>query len=596
MFKQSAILSIIWAGSSFLVTATQAQSVALRAPSEVPAHMALSVNVGASDSELLAAMLAGRFAQNTDNPDLAAKAWARAYVRRPDDGALLARAVSANLKAGDLATAVALSKMAAPDLLSDYAALTLAVDAFAQGRFSEVMRRLEARTFQPSLGLFADHLRAYALLAQNEPEKAVRLVPSPTGNQRLARAAAMSRAMIMQQAGLELEAAAVFDATITATDPWPLGVRAFGDWLVTTNRAPFAIQHYKSLIRRGGSNTSFYAIELARVQNGALPQAPKDLRAVAASGLTTVAQGLALEGGGATFSVLLHLVHHLDPRSDEVGLVLANYLIDQGLGELAQPLLTKILPTSPDYVLARTELVWFVFQEDQARAVSLARETLQALPSDPMAQRLLADVLSANRDDHEAEMLYSDLIGRSEASGPFKPDNWPLYFGRGGARERQGNWAGALSDFRFANAAAPNHPSVLNYLGYAFADRGENIDEAIVMLRTAVRINPKSGAIMDSLGWAYFRAGRYEDAISTLETAASLSPDLVEISDHLGDAYWRSGRDIEARLEWMRTLRLNPSRLQAEAIAIKLRDGLPPDPNDAARQALATHSGPLVQR
>jgi hypothetical protein len=107
----------------------------------------------------------------------------------------------------------------------------------------------------------------------------------------------------------------------------------------------------------------------------------------------------------------------------------------------------------------------------------------------------------------------------------------------------------------------------LNYLGYAMADRGENLDEALGMLRNAMRLRPRSGAILDSYGWALFKSGRYEEAATILERAAGLAPNLAEVADHLGDVYWRTGRQEEARradlIKQIRALELVPRKREA---------------------------------
>jgi Flp pilus assembly protein TadD len=486
--------------------------------------------------------------------------------------------------------------MAAPALRNEEAALVLAVDAFAQGRFVEVSRALAGRNYQPSQRIFADHLAAYGLLGQNKSNEAIDLALRVTGIPVLDKATLMSRAMILNGAGRGSEAAILFQSALDTNVAWPVGVRAYGDWLLANNRKADAVAMYQRLVRAGGIEAGGFAASLSMVQSGQLSRSNQDLRAIAAAGLVTIAQSLAADGRGGTPVTLFNLIAYLDPRSDAVAIVLADQLISESRSSLAKPILMRIRPSSPDYLAARTELVWLVFSDDQAAAVALARETLRLLPNNVAASRLLADVLAANRDDQEAEALYSILIDKSIAADQDESESWPLYFGRGGARERQGNWVGALSDLRFAKTAAPNQPSVLNYLGYAMADRGENIDEALAMLRTAVRLRPRSGSILDSLGWALFRAGRYEEAVSTLEAASSMSPALAEITDHLGDAYWRTGREDEARMEWTRTLRLETTAKQRESVAAKLRDGLPPETAGATSLTITAQPSATTQR
>ena len=52
-------------------------------------------------------------------------------------------------------------------------------------------------------------------------------------------------------------------------------------------------------------------------------------------------------------------------------------------------------------------------------------------------------------------------------------------------------------------------------------------------------MRPYDGYIVDSVGWAYYRLGRYDDAAQTLEAAVLLVPGDPTINDHLGDACGR---------------------------------------------------------
>ena len=79
--------------------------------------------------------------------------------------------------------------------------------------------------------------------------------------------------------------------------------------------------------------------------------------------------------------------------------------------------------------------------------------------------------------------------------------------------ERSKRWPEAEADFQQALKINPDQPQVLNYLGYSWVDRGINLDEALDMIKTAVDLRPNDGYIVDSLGWAYYRLGRYEEAV-----------------------------------------------------------------------------------
>jgi Flp pilus assembly protein TadD len=123
---------------------------------------------------------------------------------------------------------------------------------------------------------------------------------------------------------------------------------------------------------------------------------------------------------------------------------------------------------------------------------------------------------------------------------------------------------------------SPDQPEVLNYLGYTWVDRGENLEQALEMLLRAFNARPSSGAILDSVGWAYYRMGNYPQALAYLETAIQVSPTDPTLNDHLGDIYWRLERRIEARFQWQRALTLEPD--EAALIEAKLENGLPAEP------------------
>lgn len=128
----------------------------------------------------------------------------------------------------------------------------------------------------------------------------------------------------------------------------------------------------------------------------------------------------------------------------------------------------------------------------------------------------------------------------------------------------------------------PDDPDVLNFLAYSWVERGINLERGFEMLNRAVEMRPESGAIIDSLGWAYYQLGEYEEALPHLERAFQLNPWSWEIAEHVGDVYWQLDREREAVYFWERALDLpDIPEDHVEAIAVKLEEGLPDD-DDAA--------------
>ncbi len=98
----------------------------------------------------------------------------------------------------------------------------------------------------------------------------------------------------------------------------------------------------------------------------------------------------------------------------------------------------------------------------------------------------------------------------------------------------------------------PDDVSADNDLGYLWADQGKHLQRALRMIRLAVAAEPENSAYRDSLGWAFFRLGRFPEAVAELEKAArDKEPDAM-IFDHLGDACLRAGQVDRAHDAWRR--------------------------------------------
>ena len=191
----------------------------------------------------------------------------------------------------------------------------------------------------------------------------------------------------------------------------------------------------------------------------------------------------------------------------------------------------------------------------------------------------IGDILRSHKRFAEAVGAYDQAAAR--VSDP-QPEDWHLFYSRGVAEERSSNWPRAEADLKKALALQPNQPLVLNYLGYSWIDKGQNLNDALGMIKHAVDLQPNDGYIVDSLGWAYFRLHDFDHATEYLERAIELLPEDPTINDHLGDAYWRTGRLAEARYQWQRALQFQPEADEVKGIETKLDHGLGALPTSAS--------------
>lgn len=137
------------------------------------------------------------------------------------------------------------------------------------------------------------------------------------------------------------------------------------------------------------------------------------------------------------------------------------------------------------------------------------------------------------------------------------PGNSDLLYARALVAERLGRLDQLEADLKVILEIEPDNAHALNALGFTLADQTDRIEEAYGYLKRAIEIMPEDPAIIDSLGWVYYRMGNYEEAIRLLRTALSRFDD-AEIAAHLGEVLWVNGQQQEARGIWQKALKKSP--------------------------------------
>ena len=134
------------------------------------------------------------------------------------------------------------------------------------------------------------------------------------------------------------------------------------------------------------------------------------------------------------------------------------------------------------------------------------------------------------------------------------PRDEELLYALGATYLRAGQFDAAVAQMRALLALHPDHAEALNFVGYAFAERGTRLDEAERLLRRAHALQPRSGHVLDSLGWVLFRRGEYAQAAELFERADALAGGDAVILEHLGDTYRALARTAEAAHAYHRAL------------------------------------------
>ncbi|MCK4340395.1 MAG: tetratricopeptide repeat protein [Phycisphaerae bacterium] len=247
-----------------------------------------------------------------------------------------------------------------------------------------------------------------------------------------------------------------------------------------------------------------------------------------------------------------------NPRLQEwlIKLLLASGEVDEALERLGE-----YIPRTPEDI----ELVLTLRARCYAAGEHLdkALGDLTKLLNEPFIR---TDSAATARVRYQIIMLLID--GQDEQRAVTLCDEWLA----GGNVDDRGLQFGVLSLKRIALLSAeredehiavteqvlelqPRDSGLNNDLGYSWADRGENLDRALEMIKLAVAVEPLNPAYLDSLGWAYYKLGDYDDARLYLLRSVQLreGQDAV-VFDHLGDAEYRLGDHGAARRDWRKAL------------------------------------------
>jgi tetratricopeptide (TPR) repeat protein len=388
----------------------------------------------------------------------------------------------------------------------------------------------------------------------------------------------LDQGLLFERAHRYGEAETDFKAATSTGVRGELGALAYGGFLERRGRRSDAVAVYDEALAQDPDSIALKSARARAEAGREAPPAPTVRQGAAQAMLAPAAVMISAKQSQVALAYL-RLILKLDPQRDEAWVMVGDLLAAQGDVPGSRDAYARPRPGSTEYVTAQSKLAWSYQNDgDKDLALKIAREA--AATGSVEGRMTLADLLRADERYAESADVLTSLIAEQK-----KPD-WRLLYARGVAYERTDRWPQAEADLKAALAQQPDDPELLNYLGYSWIDRNENLKEAMAMVERAVASDPRSGAMVDSLGWAYYRLGDYKTAVEKLEEAVELDAGDPEINNHLGDAYWKVGRRDEALFQWRRVLTLQPdAKMKSEAEA-KIASAQGPD---GPTQKLAEH-------
>jgi tetratricopeptide (TPR) repeat protein len=246
----------------------------------------------------------------------------------------------------------------------------------------------------------------------------------------------------------------------------------------------------------------------------------------------------------------------------------------------------KMIPLAGDNTRTGFQNVIDTYRDAKqwAQATAVAREAVQKLPDDRDLRMVLdaqladtsdpdkpiADVRSLLKGTPEDRDVYIRLaimytrlkrwsdaeesLDKAERLSTKPEDKEYVFYLRGDTFQREKKFDAAEAEFKKILAANPQNAATLNYLGYMNADRDVRLEESLNYIKQAVTLEPTDGAYLDSLGWAYFKLGKYELAEENLTKASLRMGADPTVQDHLGDLYQKTGRLKLAAAHWERAV------------------------------------------
>ncbi|WP_417249736.1 tetratricopeptide repeat protein [Celeribacter sp.] len=494
----------------------------------------------------------------------------RALVSAPKDPQLLEALIAANMSRGEFAGNVAQARaLLAQEPSNQAASMSLITTQFAEGNYDAVLETYAAgAAISPVVDEF---VKSWALVGQGNIGAAFEGFDQAVKNEPAANFfAPYNNALAYTLVG-DFETAEKLlaeDAVAQTRDSLLLRMQL----LSQLERGNEALVLFDAML----GDTADPELISTRERLEAGERLPVTAISSAQDGLAEVfyAVALALTAGESDAFTLLYAQMALELRPDRAQyILLVGELLEKLENyELAAGVYAKMSSDDPNYHLAelgRARTLREAGREDAE--LEVLTQLSKNRPQIADVHVALGDALRRRDAHEEAVEAYTKAIDLVET--PTRAQ-WPLFFTRGIAYERQGKWPKAEADLRKALELEPGQPSVLNYLGYSFLEMKINLDEAMDMIRRASNARPNDGYITDSLAWGLYRLGRYEEALPPMERAVELMPVDPIVNDHLGDVYWAVGREREARFQWQRAMSFDPEEKDAERIRRKLDIGL----------------------
>lgn len=494
------------------------------------------------------AYVAARAASISGDHAEAANIYAR-LASGSNDTDLRQAAISEAISAGDMDQALRLSEQMPPTERSLYSRLLLVSDALKRGDDAEAVKLLGKSGAKSDLSFWSPLVEAWDLAERRDSAGSLAALSKVPRTSALASFVDEESALILLKLGKTVQAQPYARLAVERAGARKLRVRL-----------AFAAGFEAAGDRAGAQGLiagvpGFSPALSEELDSGRLKTMIIDTSAKAFSE-QLIALALEMEHSQNSPDTPLYIARiacFAAPGNDSATILLATLLTEQDRFDDALAALRSVAPDSPlssEALDAQARALIDSKRFDEALALATKDIRNRDSTSDDFAR--LGDVYAAMKRPGEAADAYGHALERSADAGASA--RWPLLLLEANSLQSAGRWPEAKAALEAAIALAPNQPLILNFLGYATLQHGENLNTAEALIRKASELAPDNASITDSLGWALYKRGRTDEAITVLQKAAVGDPAQSDIQEHLGDALYSAGLRFEARFAWQAAL------------------------------------------
>lgn len=249
------------------------------------------------------------------------------------------------------------------------------------------------------------------------------------------------------------------------------------------------------------------------------------------------------------------IIEQVDKHPDDANLLRLYGEVAQKLDHMDQfyPRMESFLKRQkPSFDVYRQFAQLYTQWQKPQQAVDALQKAIQLKPEMAGGQRLLLAALYDRLGEHQKALDQAALALKEQPAQAAE-----IHYFRASVYNMMGDVQKSETELLASLKANPDYAPANNDLGFEWAEQGRHLTEAEQMVLKAIAAEPENGGFLDSLGWVYYKLGRFQEGLRRLEEARTKpSGDDPVILDHLGDTLWRLKQSDRAAEFWRAATKL----------------------------------------